>query len=52
MREHIDILKRFREDSCLLSDIRDTKYYNKLIAAINKSIKLLEKHESRKKECK
>jgi hypothetical protein len=49
MKEHIDILKKFKEDQYLLSDIANTKYYEKLMAAINKSIKLLQKHDSRKK---
>lgn len=47
MKDHIDILKKFKEKPYTTLD--NTKDYEKLMAAINKSIKLLQKHDSRKK---
>ena len=50
MKEHINILYKFKESpySVLASD----KDNEKLIAAINKSIKLLQKQNSKKKNSK
>lgn len=48
MQEHIDILKKFKDKPYTTLD--NVKDYEKLMAAINKSIKLLQKHDSRKKE--
>lgn len=47
MKEHIDILKKFKDKPyTILDNVKDCE---KLMAAINKSIKLLQKHDSRKK---
>lgn len=48
MKEHIEILNKFKERPYTTLD--NVKDYEKLMAAINKSIKLLQKHNSRKKE--
>ena len=47
MKEYIKILNKFKESP--LSVLEDEKDKAKLISAINKSIKLLQKAESRKK---
>lgn len=50
MKEHIKILNEFKESPYeILRSDKDTK---KLIAAINKSIKLLQKAESRSRASK
>ena len=46
MKEHIKILNKFKENP--LSVIENDKDYAKLISAINKSIKLLHKANSRR----
>ena len=46
MKEHIKILNKFKEYPYRV--LEDEKDYTKLIAAINKSIKLLQKESSRK----
>ena len=47
MKEHIKILNKFKEHP--LSVLENEKDNAKLIAAINKSIKLLQKADSRNK---
>lgn len=47
MKEHIKILNKFKEHP--FSVLENEKDNAKLIAAINKSIKLLQKADSRKK---
>lgn len=47
MKEHIKILNKFKEHP--LSVLGNAEDNVKLIAAINKSIKLLQKHDSRNK---
>jgi ribosome-associated translation inhibitor RaiA len=47
MKEHIQILKSFKEHP--LAILMNEKDHEKLTAAINKSIKLLEKQNSRNK---
>lgn len=47
MKEHIKILNKFKERP--LSVLENDKDYAKLISAINKSIKLLQKTDSRNK---
>jgi hypothetical protein len=47
VKDHIDILKKFKDRPYTTLD--NAKDYEKLMAAINKSIKLLQKHDSRKK---
>ena len=50
MKEHIKMLNKFKEEPYeVLRNDKDTK---KLIAAINKSIKLLQRENSRKKDIK
>ena len=46
MKEHIAILNTFKEYPYRM--LEDEKDYAKLIAAINKSIKLMQKESSRK----
>lgn len=46
MKEHIRILNKFR--TYPLSVLDDDKDREKLMAAINKSIKLLQKHNAKK----
>ena len=48
MKEHIKILRKFQ--TYPLSVLYDGKDKEKLMAAINKSIKLLNKHNSRKNQ--
>ena len=50
MNEHVNILNKFKESSYEVLD--NDKDYKKLIAAINKSIKLLQKADSRNKTSK
>jgi hypothetical protein len=50
MKEHIKILRKFQ--TYPLSVLDDGKDKEKLMAAINKSIKLLQKADSRKKASK
>lgn len=50
MKEHIKILNKFKENPYRVLD--NDKDNAKLIAAINKSIKLLQKENSRKKDLK
>lgn len=47
MKEHIKILNKFKEHP--LSVLKNDKDNAKLMAAINKSIKLLQKQDSRNK---
>lgn len=47
MKEHIKILNKFKEHP--LSVLENAKDNAKLMAAINKSIKLLQKQDSRNK---
>lgn len=50
MKEHIKILNKFKENPYRVLD--NDKDNTKLMAAINKSIKLLQKENSRKKDLK
>lgn len=46
MNEHIEILNKFKEYPYRV--LEDEKDYAKLVAAINKSIKVMQKESSRK----
>ena len=48
MKEHINILRKFQ--TYPLSVLNNDKDKEKLMAAINKSIKLLNKHNSKSKQ--